>query len=224
METKEFIEAQHDIVDRTDRSVQVTKGEATRERILIRAARLFNEKGYFGVSMNDLLRATGLRKGGLYNHFDSKEKLALEAFDYSLRLHRARFEQALAGKTHAADRLLAIIDVIRSSATDPPVPGGCVIMNTAIESDDALPALRERARKAMDSWRKLIRRTVEAGLESGQIQPGVSPEETASLIISSLEGGVMLSKLYRDPVHVLRAAEHMSRHVELNIRARVMKV
>jgi hypothetical protein len=97
-------------------------------------------------------------------------------------------------------------------------------MNTAIESDDALPALRERARKAMDSWRKLIRRTVEAGLESGQIQPGVSPEETASLIISSLEGGVMLSKLYRDPVHVLRAAEHMSRHVELNIRARVMKV
>ncbi len=223
METKEFIEVQRDILEPTDRSVQVTKGEATKERILMRAARLFNEKGYFGVTVSDLLRATGLGKGGLYNHFDSKEKLALEAFDYSFRLHRARFDQALAGKSNAADRLLAIIDVIRSSATDPPVPGGCVIMNTAIESDDALPALRERARKAMDSWRKLVRRTVEAGQQSGQIQPGVNAEETASLLIGSLEGGVMLSKLYRDPVHVVRAADHMARHVEQNIRMRVMK-
>ena len=223
METKELFESQHDTVDQTNRSVQVTKGEATKERILMRAARLFNEKGYFGVSVTDLLRATGLGKGGLYNHFESKEKLALEAFDYSLRLHRVRFDQALAGKNNAADRLLAIIDVIRSSATDPPVPGGCVVMNTAIESDDALPALRERARKAMDSWRRLVRRTVELGLESGQIQPGVNPEETASLLIGSLEGGVMLSKLYRDPVHVMRAADHMVRHVEHSIRMRVMK-
>src|SRR5689334_2823770 len=131
------------------------KGAQTREKILLRAARLFNEKGYFGVSLADLMQATGLKKGGLYNHFESKEKLALEAFDYAIGLYRRRYEEALVGKTHAADRLLAIVDVMRKNITNPPVSGGCVLMNAAIESDDAFPALRERARKAMDSWRKL---------------------------------------------------------------------
>lgn len=196
------------------------KGEDTREKILMRAARLFNEKGYFGVSLTDLMRATGLKKGGLYNHFESKEKLALEAFDYAIGLYRKRYEEALAGKTHAADRLLAIVDVMRRNITDPPVPGGCVLMNAAIESDDAFPALRERARKAMDMWRKLVRRTVEAGLASGEIRSGIDPEQTATLLIGTIEGGVMLSKLYKDPVHVLRAADHISRYIIDNIRLR----
>ena len=196
------------------------KGAQTREKILLRAARLFNEKGYFGVSLADLMQATGLKKGGLYNHFESKEKLALEAFDYAIGLYRRRYEEALVGKTHAADRLLAIVDVMRKNITNPPVSGGCVLMNAAIESDDAFPALRERARKAMDSWRKLVRRTVEAGLASGEIRPGIDPEQTATLLIGTLEGGVMLSKLYKDPVHVLRAADHISRYIIENIRVR----
>lgn len=223
MELKESSEVQDAILEQTERSVPVTKGEATKERVLMRAARLFNVKGYFGVSLSDLMEATGLKKGGLYNHFESKEQLALEAFDYALTLYRARMSEALAGKSGATDRLLAIISVIRRNANDPPIPGGCIIMNMAIESDDALPALRERARRAMDSWRKLIQRTVKAGLESGEFQADVDPDETASLLIGTLEGGVMLSKLYRDPVHVLRAADHMARHVERNIRMRVMK-
>lgn len=194
------------------------KGDETREKILMRAARLFNEKGYFGASLADLMEATGLKKGGLYNHFESKEKLALEAFDYAIDVYGLRFEEALAGKTHAADRLLAIVDVIRRSATDPPIPGGCALMNAAVESDDAFPALRERARKAMDSWRRLVRRTVEAGLESGEIRRGVDADQTASLLIGTLEGGVMLSKLYKDPIHVFRAADHVSRYVIETIR------
>ena len=196
------------------------RGEETREKILMRAAQLFNEQGYHGASLNDLMQATGLKKGGLYNHFESKEKLALESFDYAIRLYRQRFEDALAGKTHAADRLLAIVNVIRRSATDPPIPGGCVLMNAAVESDDAFPALREHARKAMDSWRKLVRRTVEAGRLSGEIRLEVDAEQTASLLIGGLEGGVMLSKLYRDPVHVLRAADHIARYIIDNIRVR----
>ena len=204
--------------ERTGRSVPLSKGEETRERILIRAARLFNEKGYFGVSFTDLMRATGLKKGGLYNHFESKEKLALAAFDYAVGLYRARFDEALRSKSNAVDRLLAIVDVIRSSATDPPVPGGCVIMNTAIESDDAMPALRERARKAMESWRKLVRRTVEAGVQAGHIRPDADPDDIATLLIGTLEGGIMLAKLYKDPVHVLRSADHMSRYIQEDLR------
>src|SRR5262249_18780548 len=150
--------------------VHQTKGEQTRERILLRAARLFNEKGYFGSSLSDVMRVTGLQKGGLYNHFESKERLALEAFDFSLKLIRQRFEQALAGKRHAVDRLLAVIGVFRVYENDPPVPGGCPIMNTAIESDDAHPGLRHRARQAMDEWRNNLCHIVRKGIERHELR------------------------------------------------------
>ena len=59
----------------------MSKGEQTRERILARSAQLFNRQGYSGSSLSDIMRETGLEKGGIYNHFSSKEQLALEAFD-----------------------------------------------------------------------------------------------------------------------------------------------
>jgi len=83
----------------------MTKGTDTRERIVSRAAQVFSERGFFGASMADLLAATGLQKGGLYNHFASKEQLALESFDYAVSLVERRFTAALDGTTGAVDRL-----------------------------------------------------------------------------------------------------------------------
>ena len=53
------------------------KGSATKQRIVEAAAPVFNQRGYWGASMADLMAATGLEKGGIYNHFGSKEALAL---------------------------------------------------------------------------------------------------------------------------------------------------
>ena len=47
---------------------------------------MFNRQGYVGASMRDLVDATGLEKGGIYNHFGSKEQLALEAYDHAMTL------------------------------------------------------------------------------------------------------------------------------------------
>src|SRR6202142_2462725 len=61
-----------------------TKGTRTRQRIVELAAPVFNRQGYAGASLRDLIGATGLEKGGIYNHFGSKEQLALEAYDYAM--------------------------------------------------------------------------------------------------------------------------------------------
>src|ERR1700724_4015016 len=61
----------------------MTKGEQTRRRIVEAAASIFNKRGYEGSSLSELMEATGLKKGGIYRHFSSKEELAAEAFDYT---------------------------------------------------------------------------------------------------------------------------------------------
>ncbi len=195
------------------------KGERTRERILRQAAPVFNRRGYFGASMADIMEATGLEKGGIYNHFDGKDDLAIQAFDYAAGLLQQRFRAALDGKEHAVDRLLAIVAVFRANVADPALPGGCPVLNTAVESDDAHPLLCDRARRAMDGWRELIRQTVIRGIERGEVRPATDPDQLATVLIATLEGAVMLSKLYRDPAHMRRAVDHLTEYIETAVRA-----
>ncbi|HEU5099038.1 MAG TPA: TetR/AcrR family transcriptional regulator [Roseiflexaceae bacterium] len=191
----------------------MTKGEQTRQRIITRAAPVFNVHGYAGTSMGQLTEATGLEKGGIYNHFPSKEALALQAFDYAVGLTAERFAHALAGKQGAVERLLAIVGVLKHYVDDPTLPGGCPILNTAIEADDAYPPLRERAKAAMTDWHRLIGSNVKAGVQRGELRPDADPRVVASVLTATMEGGLMLSKLYGDPVYMYRAADHLEAYI-----------
>ena len=196
----------------------MSKGIQTRARILERAAQLFSKQGYFGSSLTDIMHETGLEKGGIYNHFSSKEQLALEAFDYAYGLVQERVRLALQQKTHAVERLLALIEVFQSIAVDPPVEGGCPILNTAIEADDAQPALKARAAAAMNDWRATFHRIIAKGIAKQEVRADVNADTVATLFISMLEGAIMLSKLYGDTIHMQRAADHLTWYVETSIR------
>ena len=92
--------------------------------------------------------------------------------------------------------------MFEATITDPPIRGGCPLLNAATESDDALPALRARVRRAINGWLTTIVGIIERGQIDGQLRRDVDAASTASLIFSALEGAVMLSRLYREPVHI----------------------
>jgi TetR/AcrR family transcriptional repressor of nem operon len=191
-----------------------TKGSKTRQRIVELAAPVFNRKGYVGASMRDLIGATGLEKGGIYNHFGSKEQLALEAYDYAFSRVTEGLARSQDGATDAIDRLQRMISVFATYARKPAIAGGCPIMNTAIEADDTHPELRDRARESMTLWHRLIGRIVKDGIADGLLDPSTDPYALAALITGSLEGALMLSRLYEDPSFTDRVVEHLAAHVE----------
>lgn len=183
---------------------------ATRERILDQAADLFNQRGYWGTSLSDLLAATGLEKGGLYHHFDSKEALALEAFEHGVDRIRAAIREALAGVHEAVPRLHTVIDTYASFVERPPVAGGCPLLNTAVEADDTHPALRARAASAMTELLDgTFGRILTRGIERGELRADLDVEGTAALFVAAIEGGVMLSKLYGDNDYMRRTARRL---------------
>jgi AcrR family transcriptional regulator len=189
-----------------------SKGARTRQRIVERAAAAFNTHGFAGTSMADISEATGLEKGGVYNHFGSKDALALEAFDYAFGLIRKRLEAAASAEADPLRRLAAIIGVYREVGRKSLVPGGCPILNTATEADDTHPALRDRARRALDFWRGLVRDTIADAERAGRLEP-VSADSLATFTIAALEGGIMLAKLYRDASHMLAVCDHLATHI-----------
>jgi TetR/AcrR family transcriptional regulator, transcriptional repressor for nem operon len=190
------------------------KGERTREHILAQSAAVFNQHGYAASSMSDLMLATKLEKGGIYNHFASKEQLALEAFDYATALIETRFEALLEGRILAIDRLRAVMDVFLEFIHDPVLPGGCPVLNAAIEADDSNERLRERIRLVLNGWRTRIQGIVEKGVAMGELQTGTDGAQLATVMISTLEGAVMMSKVYRESSHMRIAAGFLETHIK----------
>jgi len=200
----------------------VRKGEQTRQDIICKAAPIFNQKGYDGAALSDLMRATGLEKGGIYRHFESKQELAGDAFDHAWKI---AIDTRFAGTEeirNTVDRLKQVVRNFRDRRAGL-VPGGCPLLNTAIDSDDGNPRLRAKARQALSSWLDRLRSIVEEGQGRGEVRPDVDSAKLATLIASILEGSLMVSRLQRkdDPLDL--ACRHLEEYLEIKVRARKSK-
>ena len=198
------------------------KGEQTRQKIIRKAAPIFNQKGYDGAALSDLMRATGLEKGGIYCHFESKQELAGEAFDHAWKLAiDARFE-GTEEIPNAVDRLNQIVWNFRDRRTGV-IPGGCPLLNTAIDSDDGNPQLRTKARQALSSWLDRLQAISEEGKRRGEVRPDVDSAELAMLTVSTLEGSFMIRCLQKNDGPLDLACHHLEEYLETKVRARQSK-
>jgi TetR/AcrR family transcriptional repressor of nem operon len=198
------------------------KGEQTRREIIRKAAPVFNQKGYNGAALSDLMRATGLEKGGIYRHFESKQEVAGEAFDRAWKIAiDARFE-GTQEIPNTVDQLNQIVWNFRDRRTGL-IPGGCPLLNTAIDSDDGNPQLRAKARQALSSWLDRLQGIAEEGKRRGEVRSGVDAAKLAMLIASTLEGSVMIRRLQKKDGPLDLACHHLEEYLETKVRARQSK-
>lgn len=196
----------------------MSKGDETRERIIAQSAPLFNKQGYAGTALSDLMEATGLQKGGIYRHFSSKEELAAEAFDYAWRKAVEVRAHGVDSTPNAVDRLKQMVSNFVELRTGL-VPGGCPLLNTAIDSDDGNTVMRERARGALRNWQTRLATIVKQGVKARQVRKGVVPDELAALVISQLEGALMMSRLSQSRQPLEWAKAHLTDYLETRVRA-----
>jgi len=172
--------------------------EKTKSEIIKAAAELFNRRGYTGCSISSIMDETGFKKGGIYNHFSGKEEIAVAAFDFSFKTSSEMIYRETEKGTDPLDKIHRMFDAFGKLATNPPVPGGCPVMNTAIDSDDRNPELLEKSRRAMDIWRRFTENLLNEAKTSGAISETVDTEQITTFMISSLEGGIMMTKMYKN--------------------------
>ncbi len=194
------------------------KGAETRQEIIRQAAPIFNRKGFAGASLSDLMAATGLEKGGIYRHFKSKQQLAAEAFDYSWNIASQLRAENTEQIPNSVDRLHQLVRNFRERR-EGLVPGGCPLLNTAIDADNGNVLLRRKARRALNAWLARLRSIVEAGKRAGEIRAEIDAGEVAAAIVSTLEGSVMISRLHRSEHAIDQGCRHLARYLEAQVRA-----
>jgi len=190
-----------------------SKSDRTKQRIIELSAPLFNTKGYAGTSMNDILAATGLTKGGVYGNFPGKDEIAAAAFAHSYAQLRAALARAAASRVNAQGQVLAILKFYRNYTVQPVVPGGCPIMNAAVETNDAYPALHRQVRAALAELLDGLHQILARGVASGEFRPHLSPAHEAEYLYAQIQGGILLSQTMGDPRVLNRLLDRLRDYV-----------
>src|SRR6201985_3059083 len=201
----------------TKTKAAATKAERTRRKIVETAAVLFNQRGFTGCSMGNIVEASGLEKGTLYGHFSTKEELALLAFDYAWRDTSDKRLRNIDSVSNAVDKLKLHID---NYVNTPSFPGGCPLLNFAVDADDGNLALRTRVRKALKGWEELLAKIVKDGQSAGEINPEIDPHSIANLVISTLEGATVLARINKRSAALDDAEKHLNLYLETAVRLR----
>lgn len=188
--------------------------EQTKQLILKKSGLLFNTQGYKSTSLSDITHATGLTKGAIYRHFTSKEELEKETLLHMSAIVFGGLRKIIKEKPSAPEKLRGVFKFFESYIANPPIKGGCPVMNVAIEADDAHPTLRKAATKLMDMLHESIVTILDNGIKYKQIKPQIDKEFYATLIIASLEGAIMMGKLRGDNKDIKLVIRHLDSQLD----------
>lgn len=172
----------------------MTKSERTRQFIVEKTAPLFNKKGFDGTTLSDLTEATGLTKGALYGNFTDKDEIAVEAFRHSVRKVKAMMRNHLDGANTYKKQLTRLLEFYAMYVMEPPVVGGCPLLNSAIEVDDHRASMRKIVAAELVQTVEFIAGLLRKGVQAKEFRADIKPKQLAYTFFCSVEGALMFSR------------------------------
>lgn len=168
----------------SQRRMQLRKS-GRKEEIINAAAKLFSQKSYHDVTMDEIAEKVGIAKGTIYLYFDSKEKLYLEILEETYEEIEAILERETAKSDPAPEKLKKVLRLIFDF----------YLRNLdvlRILSRDETHLIKEHF-EFTEHWRlrriRLYRKILEKGINEGTFRS--SNTELTALIIFGLVRSVM---------------------------------
>lgn len=181
----------------------MTKGEATRVRILSTTMALINTKGYHATTLRDIVQATGVQKGNLYFHFAGKEALVVALVEWAWNEYIVYLLEKT-GHGIYGKRLQRLIDAVVSFHRENGLMGGCLFGNLAMETAETVPAVAAAVSQVLDRGQRSVARWIEKAAEEGSLSPVASADTLALRLVAGLEGAVLMARLKKD-IRILEA-------------------
>jgi len=161
-----------------------------KDRIIHEALRQFSRKGFMSTSISDILESAGASKGGLYNHFKSKEDLFFAALSEARKIWRQRNLAGLDHSQRPLDKLKQILENYRDHylADSENFPGGCVFVALAVELHDQQPHLAREVTEGFHRFKGMIKRLLDQEQAAGNLRNGIDTGMAAEIIFSGILG------------------------------------
>lgn len=161
-----------------------------KEKIIHEALRLFSLKGFLSTSIQDILEAANTSKGGLYNHFQSKEDLFLAVLKEAQGIWRERNLAGLDQLGSPVEKVKKLLENYRDCYLKDTenFPGGCVFVTLSVELDDQRPHLSREINKGFLGFKAMLKRLLDEGKDSGELLAQVDTEGLTEMIFAGMLG------------------------------------
>jgi TetR/AcrR family transcriptional regulator, transcriptional repressor for nem operon len=168
-----------------------------REEISAAALEKFHTCGYNAAGVKDITDAAGVPKGSFYNHFDSKEAMAIEAlrrYDAGGRLSNLADESL-----PPLPRLRAHFEAQRDDVVRYGYKRGCMLGNFGGEIADHSEPIRTAVAGSFERWSGLIAAAIAQAQQDEAVAASLDPATTARFILSAWEGALIYARVERAP-------------------------
>lgn len=168
--------------------------QATKQRILETAARLFHEQGFGATGISAILQEAGVNPGSLYHFFPGKEALLVGVLEWYEQAFKARVVEPIEREEpRPLARVERLLRWYRAQLGENGCRLGCPVGNLALEVTDASPRIRQRLQRNFDEWARVVERWL---VDAGPALPADCDRAAlARYILSVMEGGVMQARV-----------------------------
>lgn len=197
-----------------------SKGEQTRERILEAAQSTTLEKGFAGMTIDDILEATALTKGAFFHHFKNKADLGravLERFAQNdLDLFNDFSDRADRLSDDPLERVLIFLRLFEEYLDDLGTPyPGCIFASYTHEAKQFSEDVQDYIEQSLDAWRGIYEAKFETLIEAHPPKIEVTARELAEMILTINEGGFILANAKDDATWTQRQSREFRRYLTL---------
>lgn len=176
------------------------KGSQTKQNITEKSLQVFSVKGYYNTSINDILEATGLTKGGLYGHFASKEDIWYAVYDEAVKIWRSIVFENIRNITNPLDRIeLTVENHLAKYLGRDVFEGGCFFVNMLVEVSGQSEKMKRQILRGFVQFSRLLRRWLEESDDKGLLKEGLNFREISDFIVIALNGAATLYSASKDP-------------------------
>lgn len=200
-------------------SVEATsRGAQTREKLVDAARDLFHRHGYERTSLGQILSRAGVSSSSCYHFFPTKKDLLVAvAEEYEELLQPMIWEPAFAASEDPLERILAVFDVYGRFLEASRFELGCPVGAIAMEIDDSLPEVRGPVARTFAAWRRHVADCLEIAFPWQTVE---ERQEVSSLVLTLIEGGLLLARSERSLEPLTAASKQLRRYLELLARTR----
>lgn len=172
-----------------------------KERIIHETLKLFSLKGYLNTSIEDILERANSSKGGLYNHFKSKDQLFLAVLSQARKIWREKVLHGLDQIDKPFMKIRRLLEnyrdrYIRDSDN---IPGGCVFVTLSVELDDQRPDFAVEIREGFVRALALVKHLLDEAQARGELRENVNTEAVSRLVFSTMLGASVLYGMDKSP-------------------------
>ncbi len=165
-----------------------------KEKIIGESLKLFSLKGFLSTSIHDILEAANTSKGGLYNHFESKEALFFAVLSEARTIWREATLADLDQVERPVEKIKKLLENYRDRYLKDKInfPGGCIFVALSVELDDQRPGLSREINKGFAGLKAMINKLLDQGKESGELRKDVNTKAVTEMIFAGILGASVI--------------------------------